>query len=189
MCGGRGIQPTKDMKMRIRSLIFTIALCLVSTLTYAKEPLVTFVCTGNTGRSPMAESLAEKIIHQKHLKIDVQSRGLHVNPKETKPEEGTVTLLKERGINISTHKATQLTKADIEQSTLLLTMTNKHKETILAQYPEAKGRVFTLSEYAIGKHEDLSDPYGKPLEAYKKVESQLDSLLPEALIKIEKTQR
>jgi len=172
--------------MKISRLIFAIGLLMVNTLSFAAEPLITFVCTGNTGRSPMAEALAQNIINKEHLGIAVESRGLEVDPKEIDPEQGTLRVLKERGIDISSHKATQLSEADIKKSTLVLTMTSVHKEKILKQYPEAQDHVFTLAEYATGKHEDLMDAYGKPLEAYKKVEEQLDVLLPLALEKISK---
>ncbi|MWP61512.1 low molecular weight protein arginine phosphatase [Gilliamella sp. Pas-s25] len=153
---------------------------------FSLEHLVTFVCTGNTGRSPMAEAIASDYIKKHNFNIIVQSRGVNVDPKEVTPEDGTITVLKLRGIDISSHKATQLTKEDIDKSEYLLTMTQKHKDTILSEYPDAKGKVFTLAEFSTGKKEDLSDPYKKPLEAYTKVESQLDEFLPLALNKIAK---
>lgn len=153
---------------------------------FSLDHVVTFICTGNTGRSPMAEALAKDYVNKHGLNIVVQSRGVNVDPNETAPEQGTVTILKQRGIDISTHKAAQLTKEDITKSDYLLTMTQKHKDKILTQYPDVKGKVFTLAEFATGDNDDLSDPYQQPLEAYKKVESQLDKFLPLALDKIAK---
>lgn len=172
--------------MKLKQLFIFVAVFLIQGLSFAQQTpmFVTFVCTGNTGRSPMAEALAKDYISQHHLAIEVQSRGVNVDPKEIVPEEGTVTVLKERGMDISAHKAQQLTEKDVQASTYLLTMGNGHKEKILAQFPQAQGKVFTLAEFATGTHEELSDPYGKPLEAYKTVEGQLDKYLPLALDKI-----
>lgn len=167
----------------LKKFLFSM-LFLFCSSAIATEHLVTFVCTGNTGRSPMAEALAKDYIAKHHLNIDVQSRGVNVNTKELNPEEGTVTVLKERGIDISAHQASQLTEDDITNSDYLLTMTESHKDKILAKYPQAKDKVFTLAEFSTGKHEDLSDPYGLPLDAYRKVELQLDMFLPQALNKI-----
>nr|WP_229655841.1 low molecular weight protein arginine phosphatase [Pantoea sp. 201603H] len=164
-------------------ILFAMCLLTLSVATSASEHLITFVCRGNTGRSPMAEALSSDLIKKEHLNLKVQSRGLNVVPKEISPEEGTVAVLKERGINISNHKATQLTEDDIKKSSLILTMTEEHKHKILAQNPQAKNKVFTLYEYTTGKHEDLSDPYGKPLSAYRALEVQFDKLLPVAINK------
>lgn len=172
--------------MKKISMFFAAGLSLFSILSFAAAPLVTFVCTGNTGRSPMAEALASHLIQAKHLNIHVQSRGVKVNPQETQPEAGTVAVLKERGIDVSAHRAKQLTADDIKDSQVVLTMTAAHKEKILAEYPQARDHVFTLTEYAQGQHADLPDPYGKPRQAYEQLESKMDVLIPEALAKVAK---
>jgi protein-tyrosine-phosphatase len=180
--------------MEWRNIMFSIKkyllglLALFSTSCFAIDHVVTFVCTGNTGRSPMAEALAENYVKEHNLNIIVQSRGMNVDPKEITVEEGTAKVLKDRGIDITSHRATQLVKDDMDRSDYLLTMTQKHKDGILKQYPDAKDKVFTLAEFATGKHEDLSDPYKQPISAYIKVEKQLDQFLPLALDKIAKAQ-
>ncbi len=169
--------------MKLYILLFILNLFLFLSISYAEEKLITFVCTGNTGRSPMAEALANKIINGKYSNIKVQSRGVNVDINELQVEKGTLIILKERWIDISSHLAIQLTKEDIKNSFLILTMTKNHKDKIISIYPEAKDYVFTLSEYATGKDQDLLDPYKQPIEAYKKLEKQLDQLLPLALEK------
>ena len=159
-------------------------LVLFSASCFSLDRVVMFVCTGNTGRSPMAEALAKDYVEKHNLNISVQSRGVNVDPNETNPEEGTVKVLKDRNIDISSHKATQLVKEDIDSSDYLLTMTQNHKDRILSKYPEAQDKVYTLAEFATGKNEDLSDPYKMPIAAYIKVENQLDKFLPLALDKI-----
>ena len=161
-------------------------LVLFSASCFSLDRVVVFVCTGNTGRSPMAEALAKDYVEKHNLNISVQSRGVNVDPNETNPEEGTVKVLKDRNIDISSHKATQLVKEDIDSSDYLLTMTQNHKDRILSKYPEAESKVYTLAEFATGKNEDLSDPYKMPIAAYIKVENQLDKFLPLALDKIAK---
>lgn len=148
------------------------------------EPEIIFVCTGNTGRSPMAEALAKQLAEKNQWKMHIESRGVNVDPKETTPEKGTQTLLKERGLDISAHRAQSLTEQDVTKADYLLTMTATHKEKVLKSFPQSEGKVFTLAEFANNEQRDLDDPWGKPMEAYEKVAAQLDNYLPLALAKI-----
>ncbi|HHZ01170.1 MAG TPA: low molecular weight protein arginine phosphatase, partial [Tissierellia bacterium] len=66
---------------------------------------ILFVCTGNTCRSPMAEGLFKDMLRKNNIEnIKVSSAGLSVFPGEHVNEKA-IRALKEKGIDISSHRA------------------------------------------------------------------------------------
>ena len=87
---------------------------------------IIFVCTGNTCRSPMAESLYISMEFGKDIKAS--SRGLVVLfPEPLNPKAETV--LKTHGLELNNHTAKQLKDNEINETTLVLTMTQNQKTT------------------------------------------------------------
>jgi protein-tyrosine phosphatase len=153
----------------------------------AAEPVkIAFVDTGNTGRSVTAEALANALIKQKHLNVLVISRAFDLNPYNVVPEPFAAQLLRRHGLDVSAHRAVQLTAGDVKHSDLILTMTVKHRDMILAQYPEAKGKVFMLADYAAGNTADVVDAWRQPMAVYEKTFQQIDGYVPLALAKATK---
>ena len=130
-----------------------------------------------------AEALAIALIHEKGLAIQVISRAFDLNPYNIEPEANAALPLKQRGIDVSAHRAAQLTIQDVRHSDLILTATEKHKLGVTAQFPEAAGKTFTMSEYATGKTNDIVDAYGQPMEVYEQVFRQISLYLPAVLEK------
>ena len=118
-----------------------------------------FVCTGNTCRSPLAESYAR----MKYPHMDIASRGLYVTEGSTNSR--SLSIIEEKGLPLPA-KPAQLTAEDIENSTLLV-MSGRHKKTILAQWPKAD--VYLLSEHAEAGAADIPDPYGGTKDQYEEV--------------------
>lgn len=172
------------MTPHLRPLLAAAFLLLFSALAHAAEPLkIAFVDTGNTGRSVTAEALANTLIQQRHLSIAIISRAVDMDPFDTHPEANAATLLKQRGIDVSQHLAAQLSANDVRHADLLLVMTAKHKAKVLALFPEAASKTFTLSEYASGADSDIADAWGKPMAVYEDMFRQMDKLVPAALEK------
>jgi protein-tyrosine phosphatase len=74
--------------------------------------------------------------------------------------------MEERGIDISGHKARQLTPEMISDSDLILVMEKGHRRAIDSVEPAARGKIYRLCEW---RDEDIPDPYGEPREKFVEV--------------------
>jgi protein-tyrosine phosphatase len=165
-------------------LLALIALLLAAPLGLAAEPTkIAFVDTGNTGRSVTAEALALAAVHDKGLPIAVVGRAVDLDPFDTAPETNAAAILKEHGIDVSSHRAAQITANDVKHADLILTMTARHKATVIALFPEAQAKTFTIAEYATGNPADVVDAYGKPMDVYQTVYAQIAGYMPVVLDK------
>ena len=123
---------------------------------------ILFVCTGNTCRSPMAAGLLKHLLEQSHIEdIQVASAGLAVFFEEG-AHQNAIATMEDLNIDISQHRARQADEDLLLDADLILTMTQSHRDQILAVLPQLKDRVFTLLEFAQEGEEgnlDIRDPY------------------------------
>lgn len=120
-----------------------------------------FVCVGNVCRSPMAEGyFREKLKHKPRVKI--ASAGIAALVGQSAVAEAQ-QLMAERGIDISTHRAQQLSEDLISQADLILVMEDFQKQKIEFIFPHSRGRVHLLGKW--GGYE-IYDPYKESLEVF-----------------------
>jgi protein-tyrosine-phosphatase len=141
-----------------------------------------FVCTGNTCRSPMAEGLASKILQRLKLteKIDVFSAGIAALPGAPASSEAHSVLFRQ-GLDLSGHKARQLTKEMINDADLILTMTAAQKQLLQEFFPDMAEKIFIVKEFAEHPQDmegerfsyDIADPYGKSEAVYQQCAEEL----------------
>lgn len=126
---------------------------------------VLFVCTGNTCRSPMAEAFLNKLSRDNSLEYEASSAGIFA--VEGGISENSIRALDELGIDISNYKSKPITDNMIESADIVLTMSLSHKEYLDNFHPQHSGKIKLLNDYAYGIKEDIKDPYGGDLQAYK----------------------
>ncbi len=140
---------------------------------------ILFICTDNSCRSPMAESVLKKLIQDNHWSLQCSSAGLaafHGVPAA----HDAVEVCREKGIDLSAHQSQPLSKTLVMESDLILTMTGKHRESIVRKMPELESKVSLLSDYAGQGIEDIEDPVGQSFEHYQKVFAQIEGYLLKA---------
>lgn len=127
---------------------------------------ITFVCSGNTCRSPMAECAFEELLREEGITgVEVQSRGVVANVGAGISDNARKAL-EDADIPVKDHTATQITTDDILESDLVICMTERHKMR-LGCLP----KVFTLDQMTgCG---DIKDPYGCDESVYKECLAEL----------------
>lgn len=134
---------------------------------------IVFVCTGNTCRSPMAEVLAKYLFEKQGIALAVNSRGISVYSPAS-ASSLAIEAVKEYGLDLSKHTAKQITLEDLEQSDIILTMSNQHKTMLKFMFPDyKKNNIYTLHEYADNLNKDIADPFGGSIHDYQSCMNEL----------------
>lgn len=139
------------------------------------KPVIVLVCTGNTCRSPMAETLLKEHLRLKFGNEDavrVLSAGVAANAGSMASPQA-VEVMDSRGLDLTGHSSRPLDDAVMNVADLVLTMTRGHQAAILAAWPDMHDRVHTLRRDG----GDVSDPVGMPVEVYTSCADQIDGEL------------
>ncbi|MEO8578615.1 MAG: low molecular weight protein arginine phosphatase [Gemmatimonadales bacterium] len=134
---------------------------------------ILFVCSGNTCRSAMAESLARKIADRRGIKdLNVSSAGTNAWDNTPATDEALLVGM-ERGLDLTGHRARKLTSAIVSEADLIFVMTPGHLEQV--KQLGGRGKVHVIDEYASGtSNQGITDPYGGNLEAYRETADTLE---------------
>lgn len=138
---------------------------------------IVFVCTGNTCRSPLAESIAKSLSNNHTF----SSRGIFATDG-IPASRHTKQIIEENNLSPATLSAAF--QAEDSEKDLILTMTSSHRDTIRSLYP--RSNVYTLTEYVNGTTRDIPDPYGGDYAIYYDTYIALHENITKLLTKIDK---
>ncbi len=149
---------------------------------------VLFVCTGNTCRSPMAETLfrsaaAEHLMcspwQLRDYGVDVFSAGVAAWGNSPASAEA-VGVMERCGLDLSQHLSRQVTPEMIAQSNVVLALTQRHRDMLLQLSPRDAERIFLLSTDGT----DIADPIGGSAWEYQQCADEISGHIQEWVRKL-----
>lgn len=146
---------------------------------------VLFVCTGNVCRSPMAAAILARLLEERGIAgVAVSSAGTAAWDGAP-ASEGSYLVSLEHGLDLSGHRARQITTNIVADADLILGMGTSHVDRAVVLGGEGKAHL--LGAYA-GESDDaahVADPFGGDLEEYRATYARLSALIAAALPRLE----
>jgi protein-tyrosine phosphatase len=122
---------------------------------------VIFVCLGNICRSPLAEGIAKKLVQEKGLHpkgtshVRVASAGTGGWHEGEAPCANSVKVAQNNGIDISSLRASQITKKDLEEFEFVIALDENNYNNL--KILGAKN-LYKLGSFGYN-NQDVPDPY------------------------------
>jgi protein-tyrosine-phosphatase len=145
-----------------------------------------FVCTGNICRSPMAEAIARRLLDAAGREDVVASSAGTAAWDGAPASEGAYLIALEHGLDLSAHRARQITTDLVESADLILGMSPHHVERAIALGGEGKAHLLGAFAGRTGGTTQVDDPFGGDLEEYRATFGRLEELLADAVENLER---
>lgn len=145
--------------------------------------MITVVCTANVCRSPMAQALLRHALaaEPKPLnQIKVESAGVSAYDGEPITSH-SASVLREVGVEVPEDKSKRLTQEHIDESFLILGMTQSHIDLIQHLYKNWEEKLFLFREFAGPGEIEIPDPFGMNVNAYKSSRDSMVEAIPSIL--------
>jgi protein-tyrosine phosphatase len=137
---------------------------------------VLMVCLGNICRSPLAEGILQRKVEEKDLNWQIDSAGTGSWHVGELPDSRSIEVGKRYGIDLTTQRARQFKKIDLERFDLIFAMDSSNYQNILklADNQAQKDKVkLIMNEAEPGRNEAVPDPYWDD-DGFEKVYQMLD---------------
>jgi len=146
--------------------------------------VICFVCTGNICRSAMAEGVSKKTNTNPTLRFI--SMGTHTQ-RDQPADPKAVKVCEELGIDISSHRATPVSLAELNTADLIFVMDRSHLSYINLIAPHVSDKTHLISDFPRKRiiKKSVKDPFGHSLAAFRKTRNELKVYISKILSHIE----
>lgn len=140
-----------------------------------------FVCFGNIMRSPMAERMLRRAIHERGIQgVQVKSAGIHASPGSEAHPRAQIAA-QELGLPLDDHRSQLLIGSMMDEADAIFAMDFQNKAELLTLFPQAAHKIFMLGAYAeAAKGCEIPDPYfgdqDETLRCYRVLQTCVENL-------------
>ena len=112
----------------------------------------------------------------------IASAGIYA-PAGYPAAQNTLTVLKQRGIDLDQHRSSQITQDMVKAYQLVLTMERGQKEALQIAFPEEAHKVYLLTEM-IGEYWEIADPVGGSFGDFEETAQEIEQILSDGYKRI-----
>lgn len=135
------------------------------------------VCLGNICRSPIAHGLLQHKVVQQNLHWEIDSAGTSDWHEGELPNEKSVEVMKQHGIDITYQRSRPLRRKDMEYYDLIYVMDHMNYKNVtdMAKSEEEIAKVrLIMNEVNPDQNHIVPDPWSLPIKHYEEVFMLLD---------------
>jgi protein-tyrosine phosphatase len=146
--------------------------------------IITFVCTANVCRSPMAQHLVAHALGAEPeplRSLITASAGISAYGGDP-ASPNSVRVLQSVGIDLRDHASQRLTQELIDQSFAIFCMTDTHRLLVETQFQRTTPHIYLMREFLPdGVEKEIPDPYGMDREQYEICRDSMVEAVPSIL--------
>ncbi len=138
---------------------------------------ILMVCLGNICRSPLAEGILQRKVEEKDLNWQIDSAGTGSWHVGELPDSRSIAVGEKYGIDLTTQRARQFKKIDLERFDLIFAMDSSNYQNILklAENQAQKDKIkLIMNELNPARNEAVPDPYWDD-DGFEKIYQMLDN--------------
>lgn len=137
---------------------------------------ITFICTGNTCRSPMAEGIARKIIAEKYPEAQITLSSAGLNTFNGSPaSQNSIDVCREIGIDLLEHRSRRINQEIADNTDIFAVMTQSHAD-FLRRCGVPSNKIELLGN-------GIPDPFGGDIEIYRRCRDSITNAVEGLLAK------
>ncbi len=138
---------------------------------YSGKFVITFVCSGNICRSPMAEGILKKMLAKTKFKNSITVNSAGTFNIAVRPVHINALVMSDKyNLHLDNHHSRHIQARNIREANMIFTLARDHYKYLRSHYPEFINKIFLLKQWKIPRNltnPSIADPIGYDLDFFE----------------------